>query len=99
MTLVIPFTHALSQTPYDTFLAKIPHTTLIGGEDMRIGARGEGNRSTLKNTLFLPKFTLDGTPISSRLIRDLIKNQQYDQAIRLLGHTQGSLWQASPVES
>ena len=103
LAIVLPFTRELSQIPYDQFLKKIKFSTLVGGEDMRIGARGEGNRLTLAtlgfNTVFLPKFTLDGTPVSSRLIRDLIKTHQYDQAQKWLGHTKGSLWLASPVES
>ncbi|MGD0665036.1 MAG: FAD synthetase family protein [Rhabdochlamydiaceae bacterium] len=96
MAIVIPFTHALSQIPYDEFLKKLTFSTIVGGEDMRIGARGEGNRETLQQlgfkTVFLPKFTLDGTIISARLIRELIKTHQIDQASKLLGHTKGILW-------
>lgn len=97
MAIVIPFTLELSKLTYDEFLSKILFTTLMGGEDMRIGARGEGNSTTLRkyNTVFLPKII----PVSSRLIRELIKNKQYDQAQKLLGHNKGQLWQASPVES
>jgi riboflavin kinase/FMN adenylyltransferase len=96
MAIVIPFTHALSQIPYDEFLKKLTFSTLIGGEDMRIGARGEGNREKLQQrgikTVFLPKFTLEGTVISARLIRELIKTHQIDQASKLLGHTKGLSW-------
>ena len=63
---------------------------------MRIGARSEGNRESLQQlgfkTVFLPKFTLDGTIISARLIRELIKTHQIDQASKLLGHTKGLSW-------
>jgi riboflavin kinase / FMN adenylyltransferase len=103
LAIVIPFTRELSQIPYDQFLKKLKFSTLVGGEDIRIGARGEGNRTTLANlgfnTIFLPKFTLDGITVSSRLIRELIKTHQYDPAQKWLGHTKGSLWLASPVES
>ncbi len=101
--IVVPFTKELSQVPYDQFLndlrTEVPYTTLVAGEDIRIGARGEGNRHTLQNLVTLPKFTIDGEVVSSRLIRSLIKNHQYDQARKLLGHTKGSLWLDSPVVS
>ncbi len=103
MTIVIPFTPELSQIPYDEFLKKLTFSTLVGGEDMRIGARGEGTCTAIKKlgykTAFLPKFTLNGAPISSRLIRELIKTHQLDQAQKLLGHNKGSLWLDSRVES
>ena len=106
-TVIIPFTKELSELPYDQFLndlrLEVPFTTLLGGEDIRIGARGEGSRHTLQNlgfkTVFLPKFILDGEVVSSRVIRSLIKNHQYDQARKLLGHTKGKLWLDSPVVS
>jgi riboflavin kinase/FMN adenylyltransferase len=101
--ILIPFTEELSQTPYDQFLKKLQFSTLVGGQDMRIGARGEGTQKTLSalgfKTVFLPKFTLDGTVISSRLIRECIKTHQFDQAQKYLGHNKGSLWLDSRVES
>ena len=50
-------------------------------------------------TVFLPKFTNDGTAISSRLVRELIKNNQLTQAQKLLGHTKGLSWLDSRAES
>ena len=103
MAIVIPFTHELSQIPYKEFLKKLKFSTLIGGEDMRIGAHGEGNQTALTtlglNIIFLPKFTINGITISSRLIRDYIKTYQFDKAQKLLGHNKGSLWLDSRVES
>ncbi len=107
LTIVVPFTKALSQIPYDQFLKdlreKLPFSTLVGGEDIRIGAGGAGNRETLPllgfKTVFLPKFTMDGHIISSRHIRSLIKNHQLDQAQQWLGHKKGSLWLDSHAES
>lgn len=103
MTIVIPFTYALSQIPYDEFLKKLTFSTLVAGEDIRIGARGEGNRTTLQTlgfkTVFLPKFTIDGTAVSSRLIRELIKTHQPTQAQKWLGHTKGLSWLDSRAES
>lgn len=100
MAIVIPFTSTLAQIPYDQFLELLSFSTLVGGEDVRIGARGEGNRATLTKlgetagfkTIFLPKWNLGGTTVSSRLIRKLIQTHQFDQAQTLLGHTKGSLW-------
>lgn len=102
-TIVVPFTYELSQIPYDQFLKElrreVPFTTLVAGEDIRIGARGEGNRYTLQNLVTLPKYTIEGEVVSSRRIRSLIQNHQYDQARKLLGHTKGKLWLDSPVVS
>ncbi len=107
LAIVLPFTKELSQIPYDQFLkdlrAKLPFSTLVGGQDIRIGAQGQGNSQTLSSlgfkTVFLPKFSIDGQIISSRLIRSLIKNHQIDQAQKWLGHKKGSLWLDSRVES
>ncbi len=107
MTIVLAFTHELSQMPYDQFLQKLSFSVLMGGEDMRIGARGEGEPKTIASlgykmgykTLFIPKLKINGVTISSRLIRELIKTHNFDQAQKWLGHHKGSLWQASPVES
>lgn len=94
MTIVLPFTQQLSQIPYDVFLKQIPFDILVGGEDIRIGFRGEGTRDTLSKlpykTVFLPKFTINGVAVSSRLIREHLK-----EANKLLGYT----WLDSLVES
>ncbi|MBP7074961.1 MAG: FAD synthetase family protein [Rhabdochlamydiaceae bacterium] len=66
LTIVVPFTQDLSQIPYDQFLKdlreKLPFSTLVGGEDIRIGAHGAGNSKTLSSlgfkTVFLPKFII-----------------------------------------
>jgi riboflavin kinase/FMN adenylyltransferase len=96
MTIVVPFTETLSTTPYDQFLEMLPFSTLVGGEDLRLGAGGLGTKETIPalgyKTIFLPKYTFDGSLVSSRLIRELIKNRQFDQAKKLLGHNKGSLW-------
>ncbi len=97
MTLLIPFTQELSVTPYDIFLQNLhtalPFSTLVLGEDARLGARAEGDLPKIQalskiigfEALFLPKLTLDGEVISSRQIRELLKTNQTDKAVRYLG--------------
>lgn len=110
MTLVLPFTEELAQTPYDRFLshlhAVLPFSTLVGGEDIRLGRGGGGDAFKIRQlsqqlgfkTVFLPKLKLNGETISSRQIRALIKNHQLDQAVEWLGHSKGLSCLDSPVE-
>lgn len=111
MTLALPFTQELAQTPYDRFLrdlhTALPFSTLVGGEDIRLGSSGQGDASAIRllshklgfKTIFLPKLKLNEEIISSRQIRTFIKNQQLDQATKWLGHSKGLSCLDSHVES
>lgn len=109
-TFVLPFTQELAQTPYDRFIDNlqraIPFSTLVGGEDIRVGYRGEGDATRIQalskkmrfEAIFLSKITINGEIVSSRQIRKLIQNQQLDQARKWLGHSKGIAWLDSLVE-
>lgn len=98
LTIVIPFTQELSQTPYDQFLKKIPFSTLVAGKDLCLGAKGEGTQAAIEALGYKTVCISRLLPLSSRLIREFIKNQKIDHAQTLLGHNKGSLWLDSRVE-
>jgi riboflavin kinase/FMN adenylyltransferase len=97
LTLILPFTQELSSLSYDTFLKQVhehlPFTHLILGEGSALGHQAQGTEAHIKalakelnfEAIYLPKFLLDGEPVSSKKIRELINSGNFEQAFRLLG--------------
>lgn len=97
LAITIPFTPDLAAMPYDTFIQKIrahlPFHSLVLGEGDAFGHKRLGNELNLRalgqeldfEVIFLPKTTLSGETVSSRRIRELIENHEYEQAFELLG--------------
>lgn len=97
LTILLPFTAELSQTPYDTFLKQIhqhlPFSTLILGEGAVLGQAAQGKEEQVKalavemnvNAIYLPKFLHNGEIVSSRKIRDHLKTGNTEEAQCLLG--------------
>lgn len=101
LTILLPFTQVLAQTPYDTFIkdlhTALPFISLILGEDARLGAHAAGTPDKIQDlaktigfeTFFCDKLKIESTVISSSQIRTFIQNQQIDQARKWLGHCKG----------
>jgi riboflavin kinase/FMN adenylyltransferase len=101
MTLLIPFTQTLAQTPYDIFIKNLhtalPFSFLVLGEDARLGAHAAGTPDKIQDlakiigfkTFFCDKIKIESQVISSSQIRKFIQNNQIDQAQKWLGHSKG----------
>lgn len=97
LTIMLPFTKKLAETPYDIFLteihAKIPFETFIVGEGTALGKNREGTIEKCQDlghrlgftAEALPKLELDGAPVSSGRIRKLLSTGQMDLANKYLG--------------
>lgn len=104
LIISLPFTLQLAALPYDTFLRKIrdhlPFSYLILGEGATFGNNAEGNESNIRKfstelnfePIYLPKFTFEGEIVSSKKIRALIEQNNFQQALRLLGKFKENLW-------
>jgi riboflavin kinase/FMN adenylyltransferase len=96
LTIVLPFTSELAKTSYDQFLknlkAHLPFTTLMFGKGDSLGYKREGNESHIKDleqllgftAIYLEKFSFEGEAVSSRRIRELLKNDEKAKASLLL---------------
>jgi riboflavin kinase/FMN adenylyltransferase len=92
--ITLPFTREFAQTRYDQILNSIPFTHLILGRGSAFGYKREGTeiavRAWAKNrpvTIeYLPKFELDGAPVSSIRIRNALMTGDRPLAERLLGY-------------
>ncbi len=94
---LLKFTQEFSQQTPEVFLAKIetilPFQTLILGHDAAIGKDREGTQFRIQayakehsfETIFLPAYNLDGTVISSTLIRQAIQKGEFLEVQKLLG--------------
>ncbi len=95
---ILPFDETLSKTPWlkfaqmlrDDFVAK----HLVCGHDYRFGAKGEGNAKTLAEFCrdhqmgfdMIDQVCMNGTPISSTHIRNLLAKGEVRQAEQFLAH-------------
>lgn len=96
--LVLPFDERLRHTPWDTFaenlLTDFGAVHLVCGWDYRFGANAAGTAQALQDFCaahgvgceVLPALELDGTPVSSSLLKRLISEGETEQALRYYGH-------------
>jgi riboflavin kinase/FMN adenylyltransferase len=97
LALILPFTPELSSQSYDVFLRQLhqylPFTHLIRGEGSVLGHKGQGTQENIQalakelnfEALYLPTYLFEGEPVSSKKIRELINQGNFEQAFRLLG--------------
>jgi riboflavin kinase/FMN adenylyltransferase len=97
LIILIPFTEAFSQTPFDQFLnslkQKINIQHLVLGTGATFGKGREGNEAMTKKlgtTLgfkadYLPKFLVNDEPVSSARIRRLIAQGDFEEVASCLG--------------
>lgn len=96
--IVLPFTLELAQTSYDVFIRNLHHylsfSTLILGENARLGSKGEGDENQIKRlgqelnfkSIYLSKLKIDQIPVSSQRIRKLYAEGLKEEAKKLLNH-------------
>lgn len=82
--IVIPFTRELAHQPYDLFLKNLkknlPFTTLVLGKGSAFGHKNAGDETHIKaletelgfQAIYLEKFIYNGSPVSSKRIRELL---------------------------
>lgn len=97
LTICLPFNDELAAMPYDIFLKTIhehlPFSHLVLGEGAAFGHQAQGHsRNILPFSChlnftphYLPKFTFEGEVVSSKKIRELIEDKNFEHAFRLLG--------------
>ncbi len=95
---VLPFDETTKNTPweafFDTLLGPFSATGLVCGQDFRFGKGGLGNAASLKAACgnagipcaVVPELTVDGAPVSSTRIRELLAQGRVPEANALLGH-------------
>lgn len=96
---ILPFNARLRDTPWETFaaqtlLGELNAGLLVCGEDFRFGRGAEGTAELLSafcaehgaSCRIVPQVCLDGAPVSSTRIRDLLQSGDWDGALRLFGH-------------
>lgn len=96
-TILLPFTKELSQKTAGEFLKEIhasyPFTHLVLGHDAHFGHNRDGVEENLRSIgqklgfslEYLPPVIINGSPISSSRIRNLLKEGQIEEAKALLG--------------
>ena len=97
--VVLPFTKAFSQLPFQGFLdfliKKIGMKAIVMGEDHNFGKGRAGNKETMreicaKNSIeiiIIPELTMAESKVRSSRIRQCIENKNFVEAERLLGHS------------
>ncbi len=109
MVILIPFTEEFSLTPFDSFLSylkeRLNFTHLTLGKGATFGKGREGNEKNVRQLShplgfsvdYLPKFLIDGIPVSSGRIRTLISTADFSNAqicmgrpYSLVGHIQNA---------
>ena len=96
---VLPFDDTLRDTPWqdfaeNTLLGELNAGLLVCGEDFRFGRNAEGTANRLSDFCaargvpcrIVPQVCLDGPAVSSTRIRTLLRDGDFDAALRLLGH-------------
>jgi riboflavin kinase/FMN adenylyltransferase len=95
--ILVPFTKEFAQTPYDDFLEKLKTSLsfsyLAFGAGAVFGKNREGNETKIRHLAprlnfevdYLPKFLLDGSPVSSGRIRTLISQADFSAVKSCLG--------------
>lgn len=98
-TVMMPFTEAFSKQTAEAFLTHlhtaIPFSHLVLGHDAVIGYARQGNPKMLQELAaklgfrltYLKPITLEGTTVSSSLVRRLIQEGLFDQANQFLGRS------------
>lgn len=91
----VPFDAAMSALSADAFLKAVqkmvPFSSLVVGSDVSFGKNREGNKDFLSkfnnefSLMLVEKFCIDGEPVSSSRIRQLISEGKFDEAEALLG--------------
>lgn len=91
----VPFDAALSSLSADAFLkavrSMVPFTSLVVGDDVSFGKDRKGDKNFLSkfnnefSLMLVEKFCIDGEPVSSSRIRQLISEGKLDEAEALLG--------------
>jgi riboflavin kinase / FMN adenylyltransferase len=101
LIIALPFTSSLATLSYDTFLKQIrrhlPFTTLVRGQGDAFGHNQEGTEENVRRlaqelnfeAVYLPKFMYDGEAVSSKKIRTLIEQGDFQKAFHLL---KGAPW-------
>lgn len=95
----LPFDREMMELGWEDFLRnilleKLHACHLVCGFDYRFGHLGLGNAQRLRDFCaahnlgcdVLPEFRLDGVPVHSTLIRELLLDGKTEEASRLLGH-------------
>ena len=97
-TLILHFDKKTTQIFWADFIKHLVEEFgarhLVAGEDYKFGKNGEGNSALLTQKCaelnlgcdIVPKVKYDGIPISSTLIRELLKNGDVKRANAMLGH-------------
>lgn len=94
--VVLHFNQHLLQLTGDDFTAdilvnKLHINHIVAGPDFSFGYKKSGNLETLHKynikTTVLPPYQLNGVNVSSSLIRTLLAEKKFDQAVQYLGHS------------
>jgi len=97
LAILLEFTMALRDLSYEEFIhsirASIPFDYLVLGQGAAFGKHQEGNEARLKalgktlgfTTIYLDKLAYNDTPISSKLIREYLKEGDVEYIRNLLG--------------
>jgi riboflavin kinase/FMN adenylyltransferase len=95
--ILIPFTKEFALTPFDSFLKKLKSSLCFSylalGTGAVFGKNREGNEANIRQLSpqlefevdYLPKFLLNGAPVSSGRIRTLISQADFPAAKNCLG--------------
>ena len=96
--IVIPFTHEFSQMTFTQFLEllveKVGVKAIVMGPNHNFGKNREGNCKSMEKVcikfgieiILIPEFMMEDNKVRSSKIREQIKNQNFTEAERLLGH-------------
>ena len=97
--LFIHFSHAMMEMPWEEFiddclLRDLSVVHVICGADFRFGYRGEGTAELLRAACaarhigcdIIAEISVDGVPVHSTLVRDLLRRGEMEEAARFLGH-------------
>lgn len=93
LVVVLPFTRELAETPFDTLLSRFELSHIVLGAGSAFGKGREGNEARVRDYAkargitveYIPKFLLDGQPVSSSRIRKIIGEGELILANQLLG--------------
>ena len=97
--LFIHFSHAMMEMPWEEFvddclLRDLNVVHVICGADFRFGYRGEGTAELLREACaarhigcdIIAEIGVDGVPVHSTLVRDLLRRGEMEEAAQFLGH-------------
>jgi len=96
--IFLHFDETLMRMPWDRFVEWLARdwqaVHLVAGYDFRFGYRGAGNADLLRDKCaalglgcdVIPQVTLDGVPVNSTYIRELLRDGRIETANRFLGY-------------